>query len=114
MPLWQCAAAGRYEIAALLLERGADPNADVYAGGTPVMQAHRQGDQRMVALLEQYGGAVDAVTAGAYGLVDRARVLLAGPQEARRAPSLPSSPKAEQARLEAIVEREAIKILAQC
>ncbi len=81
MPLWQCAAAGRDEIAELLLERGADPNADVDASGTPVMQAHRQGDQRMVALLEQYGGAVDAATAGAYGLVDRARVLLAGPQE---------------------------------
>jgi ankyrin repeat protein len=81
MPLWQCASAGGYEIAELLLARGADPNADVYASGTPVMQAHRRGDQRMVALLEQYGGAVDAATAGAYGLVDRARVLLAGPQE---------------------------------
>jgi ankyrin repeat protein len=81
MPLSQCASAGRHEIAKLLLERGADPNADVYATGTPVMQAHRQGDRRMVALLEQYGGVVDAATAGAYGLVDRARVLLAGPQE---------------------------------
>jgi len=81
MPLWQCASAGRYEIAELLLARGADPNADVYASGTPVMQAHRHGDQRMVALLEHHGGVVDAATAGAYGLVHRARVLLAGPQE---------------------------------
>jgi ankyrin repeat protein len=72
---------GRYDIAELLLERGADPNADVYASGTPVMQAHSRGDQRMIALLEQYGGVIDAVTAGACGLVDRARVLLAGPQE---------------------------------
>jgi ankyrin repeat protein len=81
MPLCQCASAGRYEIAELLLERGADPNADVYATGTPVMQAYRMGDQRMVALLERYGAVTDAATAGAYGLVDRARVLLAGPQE---------------------------------
>jgi len=48
------------------------------------MRAHRQGDQRMVALLEEYGGVVDAATAGAHGLVDRARVLLAGPPEDRR------------------------------
>ena len=66
MPLWQCATAGRYEIAELLLERGADPNADVYASGTPVMQAHRQGDQRMVALLEEYGGAVDAARSASF------------------------------------------------
>ena len=92
MPLSQCASAGRYEIAKLLLERGADPNADVYASGTPVMQAHSRGDQRMVALLEQYGGVVDAATAGAYGLVDRARVLLAGPQEDPPRASIAAAP----------------------
>jgi ankyrin repeat protein len=81
MPLWQSAAARRYEIAELLLGHDADPNADVYASGTPAMQAYSRGDRRMVALLEQYGGVVDAATAGAYGLVDRARVLLAGSQE---------------------------------
>ena len=96
MPLWQCAASGRHEIARLLLERGADPNADVYASGTPVMQAHRQGDRRMIALLEQYGGVVDAATAGAFGLVERARVLLAGPQ-----PDPPRASIAEQLLAEA-------------
>ncbi len=77
MPLWECASKGRHEMAERLLERGADPNADVYASGTPVYEAFRQADPKMIALLERYGGVVDAHLAGSYGLADCARQLLA-------------------------------------
>jgi ankyrin repeat protein len=79
MPLWECATSGRHQIAELLLHRGADPNADVYASGTPVAEAHRQNDPTMIELLRRFGGVIDAGTAGAYGLTDRAKEILAGP-----------------------------------
>jgi hypothetical protein len=60
-PLWECAATGKHEMAEALLKRGADPNGMVYASGTPVMQAYGQRDQKMIELLERYGGrAADA------------------------------------------------------
>ena len=77
MPLWHCASSGKHEMAAMLLERGADPNADMYASGTPVSQAYRQRDRKMIQLLERYGGVVDAGTVGLYRLTDRARQILA-------------------------------------
>ena len=83
MPLWECATSGKHRIAELLLERGADPNADVYASGTPVAEAYRQGDQKMTELLGRFGGVTDASTAGTYGLTERARELLAGPPQDR-------------------------------
>src|SRR5262249_7233121 len=55
-PLWECAASGKHEMAQILLERGADPNAQVYASGSPVSQAYGQRDSRMITLFEQYGG----------------------------------------------------------
>lgn len=79
MPLWECATSGRHQIAELLLNRGADPNADVYASGTPVAEAHRQNDPKMIELLLRFGGVIDAGTAGAYGVLDRAKQILAGP-----------------------------------
>ena len=83
MPLWECATSGKHQIAERLLERGADPNADVYASGTPVAEAHRQNDPGMIELLLRFGGVIDAGMAGAYGVMDRAKQILAGPPRDR-------------------------------
>lgn len=45
----------RYELAALLLEHGADPNARQQDDFTPLMAADHQGDERLRALLVEHG-----------------------------------------------------------
>jgi ankyrin repeat protein len=82
MPLWQCATSGKHEMAEMLLAHGADPNADVYASGTPVTEAYRQRDRKMIELLERHGGVVDAATVGFHGLTERARHMLSDIAEA--------------------------------
>ena len=77
MPLWHCAGRGKYELAEMLLKRGADPNASVYASGDPVFQAYSERDGKMVTLLEQYGGVPTAGTAALYRRTDLARKMLA-------------------------------------
>jgi ankyrin repeat protein len=84
MPLWQCAASGKHEMAKMLLARGADPNADVYASGTPLNVAYGRRDWGMVELLERHGGRLDAEAVGCYRLTARARQMLA---DATGAPS---------------------------
>jgi ankyrin repeat protein len=68
----------RYDMAETLLERGADPNASIYASGDPVFSAYAEGDQKMIALLERYGGVPAASTAGLYRQTELARRMLAG------------------------------------
>ena len=72
-PLWECAATSKHGMAEILLKRGADPNAMVYASGTPVMQAYGQRDRKMIELLERYGGrAADVGLAALHRMTDLA------------------------------------------
>ena len=57
-PLWIAAGDGMYNIAQLLLDRGADPNAAVYASGDPMSRAYNNRDERMKRLLYRYGGSM--------------------------------------------------------
>ncbi|HVA45888.1 MAG TPA: ankyrin repeat domain-containing protein [Pirellulales bacterium] len=59
MPLWFASQCGRHEIAELLLARGADVNAVVYACGDSICSA---GDEKMEALLRQYGARLTVET----------------------------------------------------
>jgi hypothetical protein len=77
MPLWHCARHGKHAMAETLLERGADPNGQVYASGTPLSEAYGQRDEKMIALLERFGGRSNAAMAGLYRRADLARKLLA-------------------------------------
>jgi ankyrin repeat protein len=76
MPLYQCTRYGKQAMAELLLQRRADPNGHVYASGTPLSEAYGQRDDRMIALLERYGGKSTASMAGLYRRGDLARRLL--------------------------------------
>jgi hypothetical protein len=64
-------------MAEMLLERGADPNGAVYASGTPLSEAYGQRDEKMIALLERYGGKSNPSMAGLYRSKDLALRLLA-------------------------------------
>jgi ankyrin repeat protein len=78
MALQAAVHAKRYEMAETLLKRGADPNASNYASGDPVFSAYSEGDERMIALLERYGGVPAASTAGLFRRTELARRMLAG------------------------------------
>ena len=84
-PLWECAATGRHAMAGTLLERGADPNAQVYASGSPVSQAYGQHDSAMIELLERYGGFGDVGMAALHRNTELARKLFGAAADKRRA-----------------------------
>jgi len=68
----------RYGMAVILLERGADPNASVYASGDPMFTAYSEGDTQMIALLERHGGVPTATTAALFRQRGLAARMLSG------------------------------------
>ena len=82
-PLYQCARCGKHAMAEMLLERGADPNGQVYASGTPLSEAYGQRDEKMIALLERFGGKSNPSMAGSYRRKDLALRLLAEHRDAK-------------------------------
>jgi ankyrin repeat protein len=75
-PLRDCAEYGKLEMAELLLARAADPNAHIYASGTPLHVAYGKRNTAMIELLERHGGYLDAEMIGWLGLADKAGQLL--------------------------------------
>lgn len=77
-PLFQAVILGKIEMARLLLERGANPNAQVFAAGSPTSRAYEGGNPEMIALLVHFGGWLDAPAAGYMRQTEIARKMLAG------------------------------------
>jgi ankyrin repeat protein len=84
-PLMEAVNTGRIELARLLLEHGADPNANVFTSGSPTFAAYAGGSPRvhapdpaMIDLMVEHGGWIDAEFAGYLRRPDLARRMLDG------------------------------------
>jgi hypothetical protein len=75
-PLHLCTRLRRHDLAKVLLEHGANPNAEVYASGSVMYQALANRDTQMVELLERHGGFADAATVGHLRMTEKARQML--------------------------------------
>jgi ankyrin repeat protein len=77
MPLWWAALAGDFAITMLLLDRGADPNANVYASGWPLRNAWNHPDASVKKLLLERGATLKPYMVAELHDVREARRLLA-------------------------------------
>jgi ankyrin repeat protein len=77
MPLWCAALAGDLAMTRLLLDRGADPNANVYASGWPLHNAWNHEDVRVRNLLLERGAKRQPYMVAETCDVEEARRLLA-------------------------------------
>jgi len=76
-PLRECARAGNFAMAEILLKHGANPNTNVYAASSALSLAYSRQDEAMIALLERQGGKLTPVFVGDLGLVSKAAEMLA-------------------------------------
>jgi ankyrin repeat protein len=84
-PLLEAVNTGRIDMARVLLEHGADPNAQVFTSGSPTAAAYNGGSPRlnepdpaMIALMVEHGGWIDAASVGYLRNADLARRMLDG------------------------------------
>ncbi len=77
-PLFQAVVLNRIELARLLLDRGADPNANVWTSGSPAFRAYDGRNPEMIELIERHGGWIDPGSAGYARQTEIARQMLAG------------------------------------
>ena len=72
-PLWHAVLGDDWESVTLLLDRGADPNANVYASGTATSVAFGERNARMQKLMLEHGGNLSPDFLGRYRQTDRVR-----------------------------------------
>ncbi len=75
-PLWHAAMENQVEVARLLLDRGADPNANVYASGWPLGNAWNHEGGELRKLLLERGARMQPYMMAATHNVDEAKKLL--------------------------------------
>jgi ankyrin repeat protein len=76
MPLWHAALAGDLAITQLLLDKGADPNANVYASGWPLRNAWNHEDDSVKNLLLERGARPQPYMVSESHNIDEAKRLL--------------------------------------